>query len=399
MSSGFKVSVIGLGKAGLPLAAVIADAGIEVIGVDVDKQRAEDINSGKNPIPEENGLSELIKKNHGKNLKATSDPIAAAKESNAHIVIVPLFIDESTKKPDFSIIEKAMENVGKGLKKGDIVVLETTVPVKTTETLAKGILEKNSKLKAGTDFYLAHSPERIMTGYSISRFREFPKLVGGINSESTEKAFGLYKKFANPVKVSNAGTAELAKIAEGIYRDVNIALANELLKVSEKYGIDFWEMKEAARHQYCSILEPGNVGGHCIPVYPWFVLNEMEAPLIKEARKLNDGMAEYYVKKAINIAGKGKKIGIVGLSYREGVKEKAYSRAFAVIRLLRDKGYEVYGIDAMYNENEIKKEFGIEAIKDFNKMDSIILMNKNSEYIGKLKKMRNRVVDVKNTLK
>ncbi|MBI2559322.1 nucleotide sugar dehydrogenase [Candidatus Woesearchaeota archaeon] len=390
-----KVSVVGLGKAGLPLAAVIADAGLEVIGVDLDKSKTELINKGINPIKEEQGLSELIKKYGGKRLKAVSDPIAAAKESNTHIIIVPLFIDED-KKPDFSLIKKALENVGKGLKKNDLVVLETTVPIKTTETIVRDILEKNSGLKAGKDFYLAYSPERIMTGYAISRFKEFPKLVGGVSKKSTDKAFNLYKKFAMPIKVSNSRTAELAKIAEGIYRDVNIALANELFKVSEHYGIDFWEVKEAAKHQYCNILEPGNVGGHCIPVYPWFLINETNVPLIKLARNINDDMINYYAKKIEKFGGK--RVGVMGLSYREGVKEKAYSRSIDLIRLLKKKGYEVYGLDPLYSKEEIEKEFSVKYLDDFKKIDAIILMNKESQYKNKLKSIKNKVVDVKNVL-
>src|SRR3989338_5015476 len=154
-----KINVVGLGKAGLPLAAVIADSGLEVIGSDLDKSKVDMINKGINPIEEEPGLKELIKKHGNKNLKATSDTIKAAKESNVHIVIVPLFID-AKKKPDFSILKAAFSNISKGLKKKDIVVLETTVPVGTTENLLKGILEKGSGLRAGVDFYLAYSPER-----------------------------------------------------------------------------------------------------------------------------------------------------------------------------------------------------------------------------------------------
>ena len=390
-----KISVIGLGKAGLPLAAVIADSGIDVIGVDVDKQKVEMITKGINPIKEEPGLSELIKKHGNKKLKATNNALEAAKQSNIHIIVVPLFIDKN-KKPDFSLIKNACENIGKILKKKDLVVLETTVPVKTTETLVKNILEKNSQLKAGKDFYLAYSPERIMTGYSISRFKEFPKLVGGINKKSTDKAFRIYKKFAKPVKVSNARIAEFAKIAEGVYRDVNIALANELLKVAERYNINFWEIREITKHQYCNILEPGNVGGHCIPIYPWFLINELHVPLIKTARNLNDDMLNYYIKKIEKI--NGKKIGIIGLSYREGVKEKTYSKSIDMIKLLKKKGYEVYGLDPLYSKEEIKKEFNIRYLDDLNKMDAIILMNKEYRYKNKLKKIKNKVIDVKNVL-
>ena len=388
-----KISVIGLGKAGLPLAAVIADSGIEVIGVDTSEKRVNEINQGINPIQEEQGLGELIKKYGGNKLKAVND--YSVQECSAHIIIVPLFIDKN-KKPDFSAIKTAFENLGKKIKKNDLIVLETTVPVKTTETLVKDILEKNSGLKAGSDFYLAYSPERIMTGYSVSRFREFPKIVGGINKESTDKAFEIYSKFAKPIKVKNSRTAELAKISEGIYRDVNIALANELFKVAENYDIDFWEMKESAKHQYCNILEPGNIGGHCIPVYPWFLINEFDVPLISSARDLNDSMLGYYLKKIEAIGGK--KVGIIGLSYREGVKEKAYSRSVDLINLLKEKGYEVYGLDPLYSKQETEKEFDVKYLDNFNDTDVIILMNKETQYKDGLNKIKDKVVDVKNVL-
>ena len=388
-----KISVIGLGKAGLPLAAVIADSGTEVIGVDISEKRVDEINKGINPIPEEQGLGELIKKYSGNKLKAIND--YSIQECSAHIVIVPLFIDKN-KKPDFSIIKDAFENLGKKIKKNDLVVLETTVPVKTTETLVKDILEKNSGLKAGADFYLTYSPERIMTGYSISRFKEFPKVIGGINKESTDKAFEIYKNFSKPIKVKDSRTAELIKIAEGVYRDVNIALANELFKVTKEYGVDFWEMKDAAKHQYCNILEPGNVGGHCIPVYPWFLINVLDVSLIKTARELNEGMVGYYAKEIEKIGGK--KVGIIGLSYREGVKEKAYSRSINLINLLKKKGYEVHGLDPLYSKEETKKEFNIEYLDDIESMDVIILMNKELQYKEQLEKIKDKVIDVKNVL-
>ena len=398
-----KVSVIGLGKAGLPLAGVIARAGIRVVGVDLDRNRVKDINSGKNPIPEEPGLAEIIKQHGGKGLLATTDSQKAAKECTSHIVIVPLFIDEN-KKPDFSILDSAFKSLAKGLKKGDLVVLETTVPPKTTETRIKDILEKGSKLKAGEDFHLAYSPERIMTGYSISRFSEFPKIIGGLTEKCTEKAFALYKKFANPIKVRNARTAELAKVAEGLYRDVNIALANELLMVAEHHGVDLWEVRNAANHQFCHIHEPGNVGGHCIPVYPWFIINSMPAPLLTQARSINDGMVEFYANKVDTIAKKkkGAKVGVIGLSYREGVKEKAYTRSIPLIEFLKKRGYDVYGLDPLYSGEEIAREFGAKPIKDIKKdlkvMDAIVLMNRNKEYMNDLLPLRGRVVDVKNVL-
>lgn len=168
-----RIAVVGLGKAGLPIASVIEDSGFEVVGVDIDEAKCDLINRGINPIPDETGLDELIRKHGGKNFIATAK-YEDAKNCNFFIVIVPLFIDENH-APDFSILENAFRNVGNILKKGDCVVLETTVPPRTTETDIKDWLEEESGLKPG-EFYLAYSPERIMTDYSISRLKEFPKV-------------------------------------------------------------------------------------------------------------------------------------------------------------------------------------------------------------------------------
>jgi UDP-N-acetyl-D-mannosaminuronate dehydrogenase len=184
------IAVVGLGKAGLPLSFVIADSGLKVIGVDVDAKKCDMINRGTNPIPEEPGLGELVEKHGGKNLIATPEYEDAA-GCDVFIVIVPLFVDD-TYNPDFGILESAFRSVGRILKRGDLVVLETTVPPMTTETLARRWLEEESGLELG-EFHLAHSPERIMTGYSISRLREFAKVVGGVDEESGTKVYDIYK--------------------------------------------------------------------------------------------------------------------------------------------------------------------------------------------------------------
>ncbi|MDI6856580.1 MAG: NAD(P)-binding domain-containing protein [Candidatus Thermoplasmatota archaeon] len=187
------IAVIGLGKAGLPLAAVAADSGFDVIGIDTDENRCKMINSGKNPIPEEKGLSELIKRHCRKKFIATSR-YKDAKDCDVLIITVPLYVTE-TFEADFSLLESAFRNIGKILKKGAMVILETTVPPTTTETLGKKWLEEESRLSLENgEFYLAYSPERIMTGYSISRLKEFPKVIGGVNNESGAKALEFYKK-------------------------------------------------------------------------------------------------------------------------------------------------------------------------------------------------------------
>lgn len=367
MTEEIKIAVVGLGKAGLPLAAVIADSGFEVIGVDTDERKCEMINNGINPIPEEPQLDELIKKYGGKRIKATTD-YNDAKDCSAYIVIVPLYIDEN-KNPDFRILESAFRKIGQILKKGDLVVLETTVPPGTTENLVRRWLEEESGLKLG-DFYLAYSPERVMTGYAISRLREFPKVIGGVDEESGKKAYELYSKFIpNLHLVSSAKLAEFIKIIEGCYRDVNIALANELFKIANELGVDFYEARTYANHEYCHIHLPSTgVGGHCIPVYPWFLIKEMEkrgkfsyAEILRTARHLNDEMINYWAEKIILECMKVKKplsevkICIKGITFRKGVKELYHSRNLALAKLLMEKGLNVFVYDEMFSKEEIEK--------------------------------------------
>jgi len=383
-----RVAVVGLGKAGLPLAAVAADSGLQVTGVDLDASRVEKIKSGKNPIPEEPELDELIKKHAGQNLIATTR-YEDASGCEGFIVIVPLFIDEQH-KADFSILERAFRSVAAVMKPGSLVVLETTVPPGTTETRVKGWLDSSGK-----QYKLAYSPERIMTGYSVSRYREFPKVVGGVDKESGLAAVKLYKHFCKAVRlVSNARTAELIKVAEGVYRDGNIAIANELFKVSNKIGADFYEVRRFANHQYCHIHKPGSVGGHCIPVYPWFLINGHDVPLIKQARELNDQMIEYYAGQLEERIGKGGKVLVVGLTFREGVKELAYTRSIPMIKLLQQRGYEVYVYDPMYSEDEIRA-LNFKYSRTFTSMKGIVLMNYYPELKDTLLTLKQRIVDVK----
>jgi len=369
-----KIAVIGLGKAGLPLAGVIADNGFDVTGVDIDRDRCEAINRGENPIPEETGLAELIKRHGGKGLVATTD-YDDASECTAFIVIVPLFIDKF-QNPDFSILESAFRGVGGILKKQDLVVLETTVPPATTETRVRQWLEEESGLSFG-EFYLAHSPERIMTGVSISRLREFPKVVGGVDKASGARALEVYGKFIPDMHlVSSARVAEFIKIIEGCYRDVNIGLANELLKIADTLEIDFYEAREYANHEYCHIHLPSTgVGGHCIPVYPWFLVKEMErlekfshSRLLRVSREVNDEMINYWAEKIIAGCVRVKKplnevrICVKGITFRSGVKELYHSRNLALANLLMEKGLDVYVYDELFIKEEIL-EMGLKFIE------------------------------------
>jgi len=361
-----RIAVVGLGNAGLPLAAVIADSDIEVAGVDINRMRCDLINRGINPLKEEPGLDELIGKYGGRSFKATAE-IKNASTCNVFIVIVPLFIDLDY-NPDFRTLESAIKGIGSVLKPGDLVVLETTVPPGTTDNLARAWLEEASGLKQG-QFHLAYSPERIMTGYSISRFREFPKVVGGIDEVSGRRAFAVYSRFVKKLEiVSSARVAEFIKVIEGCYRDANIALANELLKISDNLGIDFYEAREHANHRYCHIHLPSTgVGGHCIPVYPWFLIKEMErkekfddARLLRTSRELNDGMTKFWAEKIVLNCLKIDKplkdiaICISGLTYRQGVKEIHHSRNLALAGLLAEKGLNIYAWDELLGKSGVE---------------------------------------------
>ncbi len=361
-----KIAVVGLGKAGLPLASVIAESGVNVTGVDIDSVRCASINSGINPIPEEPGLNEIIKRYGGKELFATSN-YEDAKNCNVYIVIVPLFLDDNN-IPILSTLEKAFRSIATILSKEDIIVLETTVPPMTTETLVRQWLEDECDLKLG-DYYLAFSPERIMTGYSISRLKEFPKVIGGVDKESGVKAHNIYKTFIpNLHLVSSAKVAEFIKIIEGCYRDVNIALANELFKIAEQLKIDFSEARGHANHEYCNIHEPSTgVGGHCIPVYPWFLINEMDkrgeygcAKMLRISRVINDEMIRYWGGKIVMESLKSDeplsdvKICVKGITYRKGVKELYNSRNLALAKFLVDKGLDTYAYDEVLDQEHVE---------------------------------------------
>lgn len=362
-----EIAIIGLGNAGLPLAAIVAESGIDVIGIDINEERCSRINRGENPIPEETGLGELIHKHGGRRLLATPR-FEDARGCKAFIVIVPVFVDKSY-SPDFSIMKMALLSLGKILKKGDLVTLETTFPPGTTETFVEEELTQSSGLLSG-DFFLAYSPERIMTGYSISRLREFPKVIGGRDDESGLVAYQVYSRFIKNLHlVSSARTAEMIKVMEGCYRDVNIALANELFKICTELEVDFFEARERANHQFCNIHFPSTgVGGHCIPVYPWFLIKEMEkrerfsdCRILRAGREVNDEMIKYWAERVVMQCLKINKplneirICIKGITFRAGVREFYHSRNLALVRLLSEKGLSVHVHDPLLSREDVER--------------------------------------------
>ena len=353
------VAVYGLGKMGLPLASVYGDVTGNVIGVDIDPSVVETINDGNCHIKREPGLASIVSElvSDG-SLEATVEPRKAAANSSVHVVIVPTPITNAN-EPDLSILDTVIEDIATGLQAGDFVIIECTVPPQTTEHRVRTALESNSGLSLG-EFGLAFCPERTSSGRALEDIRgAYPKVVGGIDEESTRVGTLIYEEINDRgvIPVSDATTAEAVKMFEGLYRDVNIGLAIELATLTDEMGIDVNEAIEVANTQpFCDIHDPGpGVGGHCIPFYPYFVINPFstETPLLEMARSVNDSMPTFTVRKireefvAEGESLEGSSVLLLGLTYRPGVEEIRASPSIAIADELSSLGMDVYGVDPM----------------------------------------------------
>jgi nucleotide sugar dehydrogenase len=356
------VAVIGLGKIGLPLAAQYAGKGLGVIGCDVLDEVVETINQGHSHIHEEEGLEQAVAAAvKGGNLRATTGTSEAVAQSDAVVVIVPLMVSPD-RVTDYRNLDAATKAVGRGLKKGTLVLYETTLPVGTTRQRLGPLLEKESGLRAGSDFHLAFSPERLYAGRIFADLRKYPKIVGGIDRASTDAAVAFYKAVldAEVWAVENTETAEFAKLAETTYRDVNIALANQLALYAATREVNVEEAFKAANSQPYSHINRQSigVGGHCIPVYPHFLLGDAtdgELSLVRDGRETNDRMASIGVELLEDALGglSGQKVLVLGASYREDVKELAFSTAFSIVAALRRAGAEVLIHDPLFEPREL----------------------------------------------
>lgn len=365
------IAVIGLGKIGLPLAVQFAGKGHKVVGVDINELTVSKVNAKKEPFPGEKNLETLLAKvvDQG-NLTATTDSVWAVQQSEVVVVVVPLFVNNSG-IPDFTSMDSATENIAKGLKPGTLISYETTLPVGTTRNRFTPIIEKISGLSVTKDFNVVFSPERVFTGRVFEDLRKYPKLVGGIDAESTKAGIEFYEAvldfdnrtdLSRPNGVWDLGTseaAELAKLAETTYRDVNIALANQFALFAEKNSIDIHKVIEASNSQpYSHIHKPGiAVGGHCIPIYPrMYLWNDPEATVVQTAREANEAMPDRVVNVLISIHGeiKGQKVAVLGASYRGGVKETAFSGVFPTVKALEKYGAMVFVQDPMFTDSELQ---------------------------------------------
>jgi len=401
-----KICVLGLGYIGLPTASTLANTGVKVVGVDVNPQVVASLQNGQVHLYEP-GLREVVEKalTTG-NLVVSSQPEPA----DAFIIAVPTpFYDD--KRADMTYVSKAAEAIVPHLRPGCLVLLESTSPPLTTRNLLAPILEK-SGLKTGIDFLLAYSPERVLPGQILRELIENGRVVGGINQPSARAAHDLYALFVKgEIIETDATTAEMVKLMENTYRDVNIAIANEFSRLADRFGVDVWEaISLANRHPRVNILRPGpGVGGHCISVDPWFFVEA--APdlvnVIRAARQVNDAQPEFtagLVKRALGSLN-GKRIAALGLAFKPDVDDLRESPAIEVVHLLRDAGARITVFEPF------KPDFRIEGVETamsltdtLEDVEAIILLVGHTDFkqldpqaVAKLTKAR-IVVDTVNAL-
>jgi UDP-N-acetyl-D-mannosaminuronic acid dehydrogenase len=356
------VAVYGLGKMGLPLAGVYADVTGNTIGVDVDPDVVNDINAGESPVEREPGLESLIATAvEDGGFWATTDGDAAAAEAAVHVLMVPTLLT-ADKEPDLSILDEVVSTVAAGLSQGDMVVVESTVPPRTTADRVLPTLVAESDLEAG-EFGVAACPERTVSGQAIADIRgTHPKVVGGVDEESTRAAALVYGEITDNevLTTSDAATAEAVKVFEGVYRDANIAVANQLALYAEEMDVDVNEGIEVANTQpFCDLHDPGpGVGGHCIPVYPYFLSGQFDADagVLTAARERNDGMPAYtasMVRAILESAGvdpNGARVLLLGVTYKANISELRNTPAVPLARHLDEMGAAVTAVDPLVDE-------------------------------------------------
>ena len=394
-----KITIVGLGYVGLPLACLCAEKGIEVYGVDTDKNKADLINQGISPIDDPE-LKESVKKAKGK-IKVLA-PEEAISNSETVIACVPTPVDEKH-LPDLTALKTACETIAKSLQNNTLVVIESTIFPGTVEEICLPILKKSN-----ADFYLAHCPERIDPGNRKFTIRNIPRVVAGIDKESTKRAAEFYRKIidANILELSSVKAAEATKIMENTFRDINIAFVNEMAKSFDKAGIDINEVIKAASTKPFSFMAhyPGvGVGGHCIAVDPYYLISKakemgFDHDFLILARKINESMPKYTVSllenelKKLNKNLSGAKEGVLGLAYKPNVDDTRESPSFEVIHLLNKKGAEVFVFDP-----HVKKGSNVKDIDELlKKSDYIILATAHREFIemdlNKLKENNIKVI-------
>ena len=393
-----KVAVVGLGKIGLPLAVHYATRGNEVVGIDVTAATVEAVNAGREPFPGEADLGRLLPEVTAAGaLRATTDYAAGLREAETVLVLVPLVVD-AAKEPDFSMLDAATTSIAANLRPGMLVVYETTLPVGVTRDRWKPMLERLSGLTEGQDFDVAFSPERVLTGRVFADLRKYPKVVGALSTKGGRRVVDFYadnidfdvrEDLPRPNGVWDLGSpeaAELTKLAETTYRDVNIALANQFATFADRHGIDIYAVIDSANSQpYSHIHRPGvSVGGHCIPVYPHLYLStDPSAELVSAARARNASMPAHAVKLLREAFGdlRNATVAVLGATYRPGVKETAFSGVFELVRLLTEAGASPVVHDPLYTAQELDA-LGFSVFTIGGRADAAVLHTDHPTYVA-----------------
>lgn len=385
-----KVSLIGLGYVGLPIAVAFAEAGVNTIGFDQNEKKIREYQTGFDPTNEV-GTERL---GSASNLEFTDNP-QDLKSANFHIIAVPTPVN-SDHMPDLQPIKGASEAVGRALKPGDIVVYESTVYPGVTEEICVPIIEKESGLKCGVDFKVGYSPERINPGDREHRLDTIVKIVSGMDAETLEQVaevYGIVAK-AGVYKASSIKVAEAAKVIENSQRDINIAFMNELALIFDKMGIDTKEVLQAASTKWNFLsFSPGLVGGHCIGVDPYYLTYKAERlgyspEVILAGRKINDSMgkiiAEKTIKKLIeaDVSIKGARVLILGVTFKENCPDVRNSKVFDIIAELEEYGIEPLVMDAQADPLDVLMTYGVQiaSAAELDGVDAIIISVAHEEY-------------------
>ena len=367
-----RVCVLGLGYVGLCNAAMLANRGVEVIGVDVDAGRIDTINSGASPI-DEHGLDSLVADSVAAGrLIASRQPVTA----DVFIVAVPTPVG-TDRKPDLSHVRAAVDSLAPTLRRGSLIVIESTCPVGTTETVCGWLSSSRPDLTFphsygdASDIRVAYCPERILPGRALEELMANDRVIGGVSPACAAAAVRLYELFIEGTcYVTNARTAELVKLAENAFRDVNIAFANELSLVCAELGINPWDLITLAnRHPRVDILSPGpGVGGHCIPIDPWFIADTAphSTPLIQAARQVNDGMPNVIADKVIAECERlhDPVVVCLGLAYKQDVADMRESPAIGVIKRLQTRLRELLVVEPFVSKlpDEIARDGAVKLV-------------------------------------
>ncbi|RLF02310.1 MAG: nucleotide sugar dehydrogenase [Thermoprotei archaeon] len=395
-----RVAVYGMGYVGKALAAVMLRAGFEVVGVDVDEAKVEELNSGSIRYVEAKAREAILEGLKEGRFRATTDGVVASRECRVKLVTVPVYLGPSY-EPDFSSLEAAARDVGRGAMRGDLVVLESSVPPGTTLNVVKPVLEESSGLRVEEELLLAYSPERIYIGRAVEDIEErYPKVVAGVGPRSAKAAVELYSRVARRgvILLSSPTAAELEKLAEGVYRDVNIALANELAKLCAALGVDYLEVRRAANSQpYSHLHMPGvGTGGYCIPVYPRYLMYAarragVELPLVELARRVNASMPGYTAGLVDSVARElgleRPMVAVLGLAFRGGIDDTRLSPTYDLLDLLLKRGYEDVVVHDPYVERDERlSELGIPLLRDLSEAlegrNLVVIATDHPEYRG-----------------